>query len=168
MEWPRLREEVRRTAAKVGEQLRAFGDGGPPLSRVKWSAAEVGAHLVSLPRRYRRTVDTPLPFPDSVSADNQRELELIEERDPSRLADRLSAEIDDLLHEYGEEGSRPVYYYSVEHTVAGMHLSADPVVFLRNAYGLISNARAALTGGIVVYGRRPWLAVRFAKLFVET
>ncbi|MDQ3152382.1 MAG: hypothetical protein M3R63_11900 [Actinomycetota bacterium] len=30
--------------------------------RVSWSAAELGAHLVSLPRRYRRRVDTPQPF----------------------------------------------------------------------------------------------------------
>jgi hypothetical protein len=51
---------------------------------------------------------------------------------------------------------------------ADLHLSADPVVFLRNAYGLVSNARAALSGGLVAWGRRPWLAARFARLFVET
>jgi hypothetical protein len=41
-------------------------------------------------------------------------------------------------------------------------------VFLRNAYGLISNARAALSGGVVLWGRQPWLAGRFGKLFAET
>lgn len=51
---------------------------------------------------------------------------------------------------------------------ADLRLSADPVVFLRNGYGLVSNTRAALTGGIVAYGRRPWLTATFGRLFAET
>lgn len=42
--------------------LRALPDGDLPLSRVTWSAAELGPHLVSLPRRYRRMAETPQPF----------------------------------------------------------------------------------------------------------
>jgi hypothetical protein len=51
---------------------------------------------------------------------------------------------------------------------ADLHMSADPVVFLRNAYGLISDVRATLSGGVIVWGRRPWLAARFGRLFAET
>jgi hypothetical protein len=42
------------------------------------------------------------------------------------------------------------------------------VVFLRNGYGLTSDIRAVLSGGVVAWGRRPWLAGRFGRLFAET
>ena len=42
------------------------------------------------------------------------------------------------------------------------------MTFLRNGYGFVGRARAALTGGVVVWGRRPWLAGRLGSLFVET
>lgn len=51
---------------------------------------------------------------------------------------------------------------------ADLHFSADPVAFLLNAYGHLSNTRALLTGSIIAWGRRPWLATRFGKTFVET
>lgn len=54
MEWPRLRDEVRVAAARVGDLLRAFPAGSAPLARVTWSVAETGAHLVGLPGRYLR------------------------------------------------------------------------------------------------------------------
>jgi len=50
---------------------------------------------------------------------------------------------------------------------ADVHISADPVVFLRNAYGRLSAARASLTGGILMWGRRPWLARPFGAVFVR-
>jgi hypothetical protein len=50
---------------------------------------------------------------------------------------------------------------------ADVHISADPVVFLRNAYGRLSAERAALTGGILMWGRRPWLARPFGAMFVR-
>jgi len=256
MDWLQLRDEIIATTAKVGDQLRALPDGDLRLSRVTWSASELGAHLVSLPRRYRRMVTAPQPFPVSVAADNQRELDLVAERDPARLADLLRVEVAGRLDAYGDDGARQVWYFTVEHTVAGLggimltellvhggdladarrepwsitrtqavarlrgilpaivllvneqvaatatgtyhvhlrggddwtvrvydgavkvargrphradlYLSADPVTFLRNAYGLIGNTRAALSGGVIAWGRRPWLATRFARLFVET
>ncbi|MGH4012832.1 MAG: SCP2 sterol-binding domain-containing protein [Pseudonocardiaceae bacterium] len=51
---------------------------------------------------------------------------------------------------------------------ADLHFSVDPVVFLLNAYGLINPARALLSGGLICWGRRPWLVVRFGRLFAET
>jgi uncharacterized protein (TIGR03083 family) len=256
MDWQRLRDEITTTTATVGDYLRALPDGDLRLSRVAWSAAELGAHLVSLPRRYRRMVAAPQPLPASIAADNQREIDLVPQRDPAMLADLLAAEVAALLDALGDDGERPVWYFTVEHTAAGLggimltellmhgwdladargrpwpitrtqavaclrgilpaivlladpdvapkatgtyhvhlrggddwtvrvrdgavsverarphradlHLSADPVVFLRNAYGLTSNARAVLSGGVIAWGRRPWLAARFGRLFAET
>jgi hypothetical protein len=50
---------------------------------------------------------------------------------------------------------------------ADVHISADPVVFLRNAYGRLGAVRASLTGGILVWGPRPWLARAFGAVFVR-
>lgn len=49
---------------------------------------------------------------------------------------------------------------------ADVHLSADPVGFLLNSVGLVRSVRFALSGGIFVWGRRPWLAPRFNRMFV--
>ncbi|MGH3939907.1 MAG: hypothetical protein ACRDTG_15005 [Pseudonocardiaceae bacterium] len=65
MDWPQLREEIITTTARVSDLLRALPDGELPLSRVSWSVAELGAHRVSLPRRYHRMAQTPQPFPAS-------------------------------------------------------------------------------------------------------
>ena len=39
---------------------------------------------------------------------------------------------------------------------ADAHLNADPAVFLMTALGRYGQIRAALTGGMLAYGRRPW------------
>jgi len=51
---------------------------------------------------------------------------------------------------------------------ADLHFSADPVAFLLNSYGHLGRARAVLTGRVVAWGRRPWLAARFDRTFAET
>ncbi|MGH3932296.1 MAG: maleylpyruvate isomerase N-terminal domain-containing protein [Pseudonocardiaceae bacterium] len=256
MDWPQLRDEIITTTARVSDLLRALPEGDLPLSRVSWSAAELGAHLVSLARRYRRMAQRSQPFPASLSAESHREVAAVAERAPEALADLLEVEVAALLEAFGDNGEQPVWYFTVEHTVVGvggillgelllhgldlaracqrswpvtraqamaclrgvlpaivlvvdadaalqaagtyhlhlrggadwtfrvhegavsvepgrprqadLHLSADPVVFLLNAYGLMSSARALLSGGIIAWGRRPWLAMRFSRLFVET
>ena len=256
MDWPQLRDEIITNTARVSDLLRALPDGDLALPRVSWSAAELGAHLVSLPRRYRRMAQTPQPFPASLSAENHRELAAVSERDPGALADLLEVEVAALLAAFGNDGAQLVWYFTVQHTVAGvgaillgelllhgldlaragqrswpitraqalaclrgvlpaivltvdadavpkaagtyhlhlrggedwtvrvhqgavsvergrpgqadLHFSVDPVVFLLNAYGLISPARALLSGGLLSWGRRPWLVVRFGRLFAET
>jgi len=40
------------TAGRVGGELRALESGVSHPSRADWTAAEVGAHLASLPHRY--------------------------------------------------------------------------------------------------------------------
>jgi len=250
VEWQRLKNEITAATVRVGGLLRTSDTA--PL-RVSWSAAEVGAHLVSLPSRYRRMFDAPQPFPASVAEENRREIARIGERDPAVLADLLAVEVAAFLDACGTDGNRSVHYFAVRHTVGGVggillaellmhgsdlardrhwpisrekavacldgalpatvlsvdpaaarraagvyhvglrgdgdrtyhvqhgavtvqrgrpdradvHISADPVAFLRNAYGRLSAARAGLTGGILMWGRRPWLARPFGAMFVR-
>jgi uncharacterized protein (TIGR03083 family) len=44
-------------------------------------------------------------------------------------------------------------------------ISADPVTFLLLVYGRMPLGRALLCGGILASGRRPWLGLRYKKLF---
>lgn len=46
-----------------------------------------------------------------------------------------------------------------------VHISAAPIAALLMSYGRLGRLRPALTGQIVVWGRRPWLARRMADLF---
>ncbi|GLZ33523.1 hypothetical protein Lesp02_57110 [Lentzea sp. NBRC 105346] len=250
MDWVRLRQEITETASRVGASLRALPP-DTPLARVTWTAAETGAHLVSLPGRYLAMADEPHPFPASLAEENQREL--AGTRDPAELATLLEAEVGKLLAAF-IDGDRPVWYYTArldeyavtasmlselllhgtdlaralgrpwtitrqqavaslravmpaavlvadprmapkargtyhvherggddwtvvvrdEVTVsrgkparADLHLSVDPVGFLLNAVGLMSRARFALTGGMVMWGRKPWLAAPFSGLFAR-
>ncbi|HET9050723.1 MAG TPA: hypothetical protein VFO60_03415 [Candidatus Dormibacteraeota bacterium] len=48
---------------------------------------------------------------------------------------------------------------------ADVVVRTDAVSFLLNGVGLLSDARAALTGRVLVYGRRPWLALKLAEWF---
>jgi len=44
-------------------------------------------------------------------------------------------------------------------------ISADPVTYLLVVYGRIPLGRALLRGGMLAWGRRPWLSLRFKDLF---
>ena len=44
-------------------------------------------------------------------------------------------------------------------------ISADPVTFLLVIYGRMPLGRALLRGGMLAWGRRPWLGLRFKDLF---
>jgi uncharacterized protein (TIGR03083 family) len=44
-------------------------------------------------------------------------------------------------------------------------ISADPATFLLVVYGRMPPGRALLRGGIVAWGRRPWLGLRYKDLF---
>jgi uncharacterized protein (TIGR03083 family) len=44
-------------------------------------------------------------------------------------------------------------------------ISADPVAFLLVIYGRIPVSRALLSGGVLAWGRRPWLGLSFKNLF---
>ena len=49
-----------------------------------------------------------------------------------------------------------------------LRVSADPVTQLLAGHQHMSCWRALRSGRIIGWGRKPWLAARFAKLFVET
>jgi hypothetical protein len=46
-------------------------------------------------------------------------------------------------------------------------VSADPVTYLLVGYGRRSPWPAIARGGILAWGRMPWLALRFASLFAQ-
>lgn len=48
---------------------------------------------------------------------------------------------------------------------ADLHVSADPVAYLLVGYGRTGQWSAIARGAIVAWGRKPWLALRFADLF---
>jgi hypothetical protein len=56
MDWPHLRDEITATTARVGDELRALPDGDVRLSRVTWSAAELGAPAAVAGRAVRQAV----------------------------------------------------------------------------------------------------------------
>jgi uncharacterized protein (TIGR03083 family) len=256
VEWGRLRDELSTTASRVGALLRSSPRGDAPVPGLAWSVGDVGAHLVTLPRRYTRMLTGGVPFPGSLSALNAHELAAVGTKNPEELADLLESETDDLLGRLGDDGGRPVPFFGMEHTVAGVggillgellvhgldlaralrrpwditpgqaaavaagllptlpqflvpgtaaraagvyhlrlrgsddwvirvaggeatveqgrpdradvHISAEPVTNMLVAYGRTPRWRAALTGSIVAWGRKPWLAVRFGSLFAET
>ncbi len=46
-------------------------------------------------------------------------------------------------------------------------ISADPAAFLLVGYGRMPLVRALLRGGILAWGRRPWLGLRLMDLFFQ-
>ena len=48
-----------------------------------------------------------------------------------------------------------------------LHVSGEPVAYMLVGYGRMSEWRAALTGKIVTWGPRPWLALPLRRLFVK-
>lgn len=256
MEWGRLRGELAGTASRVGELLRAAPGGDAPVPGLSWSVGEVAAHLVTVPARYQRMLEGGMPFPESLSALNDAELDAVGTKDPAELANRLESETTNLLARLGDDGDQPVPFFGMQHTAAGvggillgellvhgldlaraldqpwvirrdqaiavsrgllpalpnfitpvgvqrgkgiyhlhlrggddwtirvdqggatvepdrparadLHVSAEPVTNLLVAFARTPRWRAVLTGRIVAWGRRPWLAARFGTLFAET
>jgi len=76
----------------------------------------------------------------------------------------------------GERGARAVFAVADGALVidppapgrhADCHLSADPWAFLLVLYGRSGPLTPALTGRILVWGRRPWLALTLPSLFLK-
>jgi uncharacterized protein (TIGR03083 family) len=51
---------------------------------------------------------------------------------------------------------------------ADCRISADPIAFLLNGTNRQSRSRTLLAGRMLAFGRKPWLAIRFEKLFVDS
>lgn len=258
MEWSRLRDEITRCAREVGDLLRGAPAATMPLPGMTWSVGMLGAHLASIPRRYRRMIEEEeVPFPEKLSALNEAEIDAVGVTDPQELGDLLESETAQLLVLLGNNGNRAVPFFGMQHTVAGvggvllgelllhgldlaralrkpwrlrreqalaitrgllpslphaalnrevaqraagtyhvrlrggddwtirvhdgaaaiepgrpeaadLHLSADPVAYLLVGYGRMPRWKALLLGRMITWGRKPWLAVRLGRLFVET
>ncbi len=50
---------------------------------------------------------------------------------------------------------------------ADCHISADPLTYLLVGYGRMNQLLAIAKGGVVAWGRKPWLGPRFGKLFIS-
>ncbi len=119
MDWGELQQDVRGRARDVADLLRSTGQ-EQGVRGSDWTAAEVGAHLVSVPRRYMRMMERPEPFPDSLSAMNDAEIRAVGSEDLHELADMLVADVEDLLRHLGTDGSAPVPFFSMQHTAQGL------------------------------------------------
>jgi uncharacterized protein (TIGR03083 family) len=121
VEWGRLRDEITDASVEFGDLLRAAPAATTIVPPTSWSVAELGAHLVSLPRRYGRMLDDDqAPFPERVSALNQAEIEAIGPQDPKQLAALLEADTAELLDQLGDDGDRTVLFYGMRYSVAGV------------------------------------------------
>ena len=63
------------------------------------------------------------------------------------------------------DGAATVTHGAVQR--ADCRISAEPVAYLLTALGRRSQWRSALTGKVLAFGRKPWLAFRFEKLIVS-
>ena len=72
-------------------------------------------------------------------------------------------------------GAEPVRFTIADQTVGDIsvgrkdnvdcRISVDPQTFLGLGIGVVKQSRAVLTGRMVAYGRKPWLAARFPLMF---
>jgi uncharacterized protein (TIGR03083 family) len=115
-----LQEEIRTAVSRVADLLRAAPDGDAAVCGLAWSVSELGAHLVSIPRRYQRMLAGGVPFPESMSALNEAELRAVGIAATAELADLLVTETGELVAELGEDGDRAVPFFGMQHTVAGV------------------------------------------------
>jgi hypothetical protein len=177
--WSWRRDEVAGTAARVAGLISALPSVDLPLRRVRRTAGETAGHLISLPPRYRAMIDGSHPLPEPPAAANEEALDAVPERDPAALADRLTEEVTRLLgaragrraaglvlHRRAHRGGLSAIMLSERR--ADFHLNVDPVACQQISFGHLSDTKAALTGKAFAYGRKPWVATRFAKAFAET
>jgi len=61
MEWRALGDEVRAVSGRCAQLLREAPDPAATVPPTTWTVADVGAHLLSLPRRYRAGPPRPAP-----------------------------------------------------------------------------------------------------------
>lgn len=79
-----------------------------------------------------------------------------------------------VTYEVRLRGNGPRYVIRIAHGTAEMRpvggpvdcvISADPVKLLLVVYGRMPLGRALLRGGVLAWGRRPWLGLRFKEMF---
>ena len=255
-EWMHLRSELTETTSALSQLIRRQQPSRSRVADLDWTVDQLAAHLVTIPTRYLRVIETSEPFPVSLAEMNQREIDALGVEDLDLLADLLQSQTDALLDALGDDPDRLVPFFEIELPVRGlcgvllgeyvvhgldladhvrtewrvrpeharwairgllpgaMHtadtdiasamrgtfglhirpeddwtitvgdgraelalgrptradfrVSADPLAFYLTGFGRASRIAAMLRGKIVGYGRKPWLAGRFSRLFHET
>src|SRR5205085_2011411 len=143
-----------------------------------WTVTDVAVHVAGEPSRYHELAlggdDVPASAAD-LPAYNAARIRDSPTRDLGELAGRLRADTAALLSTMDSWRGLGGYRYAFTDGVltvgppdrgrADVHISSEPVTALLNAYGRIGPWRPALTGKVLVWGRRPWLAPGFPRLF---
>ncbi len=255
-DWTHLHRELTETTSALSDLIRRHQPSQSPVANLEWTVEQLAAHLVTIPTRYQRVIETPEPFPASLAEMNQREIDALGIEDLDVLADLLHSQTVALLDILGDDPDRLVPFFEIElpvrglcgvllgeyllhgldladhldvqwqirpeharwairgllpgamhtadpdiasamHGTFGLHIrpdddwtitvregraelapgrptradfrvSADPLAFYLTGFGRASQAAAILRGRIIGYGRKPWLAGRFGRLFQET
>jgi SCP-2 sterol transfer family len=115
MRWDDLKGVLVERSRAVAGLLRV-SHAGEEVPGSDWSPPEIGAHVVSLSRRYMRMMESPEPFPESLSALDEAEIRAVRCSDVDELADMLVSAVDDLVGYLGDDGSRPVPFFGMKHT----------------------------------------------------
>jgi uncharacterized protein (TIGR03083 family) len=93
VDWDATRASLDRNARVVADLLRrAAPKATSKVPRLEWTASELGAHLVTEPRRFERLGRGVVESLTDTAGQNQSELEAVGETDPARLADIFLAE----------------------------------------------------------------------------
>jgi uncharacterized protein (TIGR03083 family) len=161
IDWERLRTSLDTRASQVASLLRSAPNGDARISGLEWSVAELGAHLVTEPRRFERfgRGNSQHVDPSAVAAFNATENAQIAESSPNSLADlfeeshasfaKLAAEHagDDAFvwFDFPTTWAQATAVYLAELVVHGLDLSRtlgrpwniDPEDALDAAYGLV-------------------------------
>lgn len=112
--------EVVDTTDQLAELLAATHLESTIVPGLSWNVGELGAHLASLPDRYQRMMAAREPFPDSLAAMNEAEIEAISVRNPADLASRLKGGVRELVGLFGNDGTRPIPFFGMDQTVDGV------------------------------------------------
>lgn len=115
-------DRLRRRAASIADTLRGRHDGAARIEHLDWTLWELAAHLVSVPRIYRRVVARPDSFevPEHMGEFGQRELEAVGVTELRRLADLLVEAVDELVAELTPLAGTQVGFYTTVLAASGV------------------------------------------------
>jgi uncharacterized protein (TIGR03083 family) len=93
VDWDATRGSLDRNARVIADLLRrATPKAAEKVPGLDWTTSELGAHLVTEPRRFERLGRGSVETLDDVAGQNRAELEAVGETHPERLADIFLAE----------------------------------------------------------------------------
>ncbi len=126
--WPWLQAALRSRSQAIRSTFLAGHSSDAWIAKLGWTAGQLGAHMVSVPRIYRRIILSTGPFeiPASMGAFGLSELEAVGTTNLEELGDLLVEAVEQLLEVLGDNGDADFPFYSMTHSakgVAGIALS---------------------------------------------